>query len=335
MTNFRLLDLPAELRYHVYSFLIPNDMVITFENCGWLRSGEPDWTTNGIRKGEDVPSRIGGNPFYKNTLVRRWNHITVETQLFRVSKFVSNEALCKLSPYLHSLLLTVSAVLYGLNTYNFTVHGQTMWPKSLRSPLVFGPLGHPDRLPLLRNLRRIHIEVVPDINSHWAVKRQRSRLEYLVEILKEYADDSDQKSLLEDLKVDFQLTSQKPAQSACGKTVRGTINSCVPKDTEKFMFGLESLAYLRGIKDVEITGLPEWYTKCLQLSIQGRGGGVEKIDWPLVGSRRRGKGNSTQWKKYLVSTRKWHQPTLNWKEFAERNKITTPVDIEDFYAAGG
>jgi hypothetical protein len=188
---------------------------------------------------------------------------------------------------------------------------------------------------LLRNLRRIHIEVVPDINSHWAVKRQRSRLEYLVEILKEYADDSDQKSLLEALKVDFQLTSQKPAQSACGKTVRGTINSCVPKDTEKFMFGLESLAYLRGIKDVEITGLPEWYTKCLQLSIQGRGGGVEKIDWPLVGSRRRGKGNSTQWKKYLVSTRKWHQPTLNWKEFAERNKITTSVDIEDFYAVGG
>jgi hypothetical protein len=101
------------------------------------------------------------------------------------------------------------------------------------------------------------------------------------------------------------------------------------------MFGLESLAYLRGIKDVEITGLPEWYTKCLQLSIQGRGGGVEKIDWPLVEFRRRAKGNSTQWKKYLVSARKWHQPTLNWKEFAERNEITTPADIEDLYAADG
>jgi hypothetical protein len=97
MTDFRLLDLPVELRYHVYSFLIPRNMSITFERCGWLESGEPDWTTNGFRKGEDVPSKIGGNPFYRNTTVRRYNHVTVETQLFRVSKFVSNEALCKSS----------------------------------------------------------------------------------------------------------------------------------------------------------------------------------------------------------------------------------------------
>jgi hypothetical protein len=105
----------------------------------------------------------------------------------------------------HQPLLSASAVLYGSNTYNFTVHGQTMWPKSLRSPFVFGPLGHPDRLPLLRNLRSIHIEVISDANGHWAVKCQRSRLEYLVEVLKEHTDDSDQKSLLDDLKVDFQF----------------------------------------------------------------------------------------------------------------------------------
>jgi hypothetical protein len=48
MTDFRLLDLPAELRYHVYSFLIPQNMAITFDHCGWLESGEPDWTTNGF-----------------------------------------------------------------------------------------------------------------------------------------------------------------------------------------------------------------------------------------------------------------------------------------------
>jgi hypothetical protein len=36
-------------------------------------------------------------------------------------------------------------------------------------------------------------------------KCQRSRLEYLVEVLNEHTDDSDQKSPLDDLKVDFQF----------------------------------------------------------------------------------------------------------------------------------
>ncbi|KAL1800673.1 hypothetical protein ACET3X_001015 [Alternaria dauci] len=221
------------------------------------------------------------------------------------------------------------SVLYGMNRYKFTVHGQSIWPKSIRSPFVFGPFGHPDRLPLLRNLRIIHIEVVPEVDSHWAVKRQRSRLEYLVEILKEHADDSNQKSLLEDLEVDFHLVSNKP-RSICAKAPKCMAHPGIPKDTEKFMFGLESLAYLRGIKDVKIIGLPEWYAKCLQLSIQGGGGGVEEVDWPLVEIK-----PSKQRKKHLASTRKWHQPTLNWKEFAERNEITTPPDIDKLYATDG
>jgi hypothetical protein len=96
MLGFRLLDLPAEIRYHVWAFLIPHNVVITFERCGWLNYDEPEWITNGFTKGEDVPSSIGGNPFHRNTRVRRSNHFTVETQLFLVSQFVSNEARCKL-----------------------------------------------------------------------------------------------------------------------------------------------------------------------------------------------------------------------------------------------
>lgn len=97
MIGFRLLDLPAELRIHVYSFLIPHNMEITFERYGWSSSNEPDWTTNAFRKDEDFSYKIGSNPYYKNTKVRRYNHFTVETQLFRVSKFVSNETKCKSS----------------------------------------------------------------------------------------------------------------------------------------------------------------------------------------------------------------------------------------------
>jgi hypothetical protein len=237
---------------------------------------------------------------------------------------------CPFDPY--TLFLTLPAVLYGSNTYNFTVHGKALWPKSLRSPFVFGPLGHRDRLPLLRNLRSIHIHVIPDIDSHWAVKRQRSRLEYLVEILKEHADDSDQKSLLKDLKVNFQLVSPDTLRTIMHHGSRRVASPGVPKDAGKFMFGLESLASLRGIQDVEITGLPEWYTKCLQLAMQGKGGDVEETDWPLLEVRRRTNTRSTQWKKVLASTRKWHQPTLNWKEFADRNGIVTPPDIEKFWA---
>jgi hypothetical protein len=48
------------------------------------------------------------------------------------------------------------------------------------------------------------------------------------------------------------------------------------------MFGFESLATLSGVKDVSITGLPEWYAQCLTLCIQGIGGEVLETDWPLV-----------------------------------------------------
>ncbi|KAI4941033.1 hypothetical protein J4E91_011026 [Alternaria rosae] len=319
MIDFRLLDLPAELRIHVYSFLVPHNMVITFERYGRSSGSEPNWTTNAFQKGDDVPYKIGGNPYYRNTKVRRYNHFTVETQLFRVSESVSNE---------------VKSILYGSNTYNLTVHGNAMWPKSLRSPFIFGPFGHPARLPLLRNLRSIHIDVIPDVDSHWAVKRQRSRLEYLVEILKEHADDSDQKSLLQNLKVDFQLVSPDKAERRLRDrpTWPRVVKPGVPEDVGKFTFGLESLASLRGITDVEINGLPEWYAKCLQLAIQGKGGDIQETDWPLVELKRRANGKRRSSKRMLVSIRKWHQPTLDWKEFAERNGITTPADIDKFWA---
>jgi hypothetical protein len=225
------------------------------------------------------------------------------------------------------------AVLYGMNTYKFTVHGWPLWPKSMRSPHIFGSLGHPLRLSLLRNLRHIHIDVVPEIDSHWAVKRQRARLEYLVEILKEHADDDNQKSLLQDLKVDFRpACDDRRAQRRHFRRLYRQFHA-PPRSAEKFMFGLESLASLRGIKDVQITGLPEWYAKCMQLCIQGKGGQVQETDWPRVQVKRRRGGSSTRKKTQWVTLRKWYQPMLNWKEFAQRNDIAVPDDIDRFWEA--
>jgi hypothetical protein len=101
------------------------------------------------------------------------------------------------------------------------------------------------------------------------------------------------------------------------------------------MFGLESLATLSGVKDVSITGLPEWYAQCLTLCIQGMGGEVLETDWPLVQIKRARPLNLwdqryRKHKKYMVTTRKWYQPTPNWKEYAERNGIDIPRILTSF-----
>ena len=224
-----------------------------------------------------------------------------------------------------------SAVLYGSNTYEFTVDSNAHHPISLQSPLIFGPFGTDTRLPLLRNLRSIDIDVLPDYSSHWTVRRQRSRLEYFVQILKEYADDENRKSLLQDLKVELRPGIPNVRLGVRHATAHH-LSMQSPTDTEKVMFGLESLASLRGIKDVEIIGLPDWYARCLQLCIQGKGGYVQEVNWPLIEVKRRRETWSRQTKLGWITTRKWYQPTLNWKEFAERNGIPTPDDIDRFWA---
>jgi len=214
------------------------------------------------------------------------------------------------------------------------IDGSAHFPKSLSSPLIFGPFGNNGgaRLHLLRNLRSIRIDFVPDTDSHWAVKRQRSRLEYFVDVLKQHFDDEDRKSLLQELYVDVRIPGDR------GRDRRYSSNGNpipLPKDSEKFLFGLESLATLRGIKDVKITGVPDWYAQCLTLVIQGKGGDVLETDWPPLEVKR---SKSTGWSskktsKVWVTTRKWHQPTLNWKEFAQRNKVEIPDDIDKFWGA--
>jgi hypothetical protein len=115
-------------------------------------------------------------------------------------------------------------------------------------------------------MRSIHIHVVLDANSHWATKRHRARLEYFVEILKEHADNEKSRSLLQKLIVECGNAKAK-FRSHCDWTIRLP----APEDIEQFMFGLESLATLRGIRDVKVTGVSPWFAECLQLCIQGKG----------------------------------------------------------------
>ncbi|CAE7174905.1 hypothetical protein CFE70_005239 [Pyrenophora teres f. teres 0-1] len=305
---FRLFALPPELRHYIYSFLIPQSLTITFKHHTPERSSRYTsgayWASKGVKKDGSV-IQIGGDPFHKHTQVRRHHHFKVELQLLRLSKFFCND---------------VQSVLYGQNTYKFTVHGKSLVPISLRSPMIFGAIGQTqDTLSQLRNLRHIHIDVVAE-NYHWAVKRQRARLEYFVEILKMHADNADKKSLLEHLKVNFTMTP--------GDFV-------FPRDIEESMFGLESLVSLRGIRHVEFTGLPDWFTNCMQLAIKGQSGDVEMADWPLMEVKRSTNSVSNRMKVRWISSRKWYQPTLNWKKFAEQNGVDVPEDIDKFWATVG
>jgi hypothetical protein len=246
---------------------------------------------------------------------------------------------------MHSLsvqvTLTSPAVLYGSNTYIFTIDGRSHDPVSLASPLIFGPFGDRDgvHLPLLRNLRSVHIEVMLDTCSHYTVTRHRARLAYFVDTLNLHSDDATRKSLLENLHVEVCI----PRSGGYSRHNASDYSTwpTPPTDADDYMFGLESLATLRSVKDVKITGIPEWYAQCLKLCIQGTGGNVLETDWPLV-QVKRGTKPSNPWdqgvrkhKKYMVTTRRWYQPTLNWKEFAERNGIEVPADIDKFWAVEG
>lgn len=228
--------------------------------------------------------------------------------------------------------LTNSAILYGSNTYKFSINGSPHFPSSLTSPLIFGPFGNREELlPLLRNLRSIEIEFLLSDDDHWAAKRQRARLAYFVEILKQHSDDENRKSLLQELKINVCI----PSPTAARFNIFGNPSSLPPADCETHMFGLESLATLRGIKDVEVKGVPDWFSQCMQLCVQGKGGEVQETDWPLVKVKRSasnsGWAKKKKTKQSWVSTRKWYQPTLNWKEFAERNNIELPEDVDKYW----
>jgi hypothetical protein len=134
---------------------------------------------------------------------------------------------------------------------------------------------------------------ISGIATHWTAKRHRARLDYFIRILKEHADDEDQRSLLERLTV----------HADWGRS-------------QNVMYNLESLTSLRGIQDVDIKGnyLPTWYSKCLQLCVQGKGGNLLSIDYPLLLKRKLKKSNLPRRQKTYIkvweTTKLWHDPVL-------------------------
>lgn len=200
--------------------------------------------------------------------------------------------------------------MYGENIYVFSIDDRSHAPRSFQSPEIFGLLGDPIRLPLLRNLRSIELAVVVGDDTHWAVKRHRARIEHFINILKEHSDDEEQKSLLKYLKV------------RCERKYHTT------NELGHRMYGIESLAALQGIEYVEVTGtdLPGWYKKCLELCVSGKGGDVKPLDYPdVMTTKKVGQMYRKRKKTVWQTTRQWHQPLLNWEEYAQKNGVELPI----------
>lgn len=201
--------------------------------------------------------------------------------------------------------------------FAITINAQAHVPLSLKSPLIFGPLGQPHQLHVLRDLQHIMLRIEIDEDSSHAVVRQRARTQYFVDVLKEHAEDHNKKSLLKTLEVRIRGHFLHPADR------RARIDT--------HMFVLEVLTGLQGIGDVKILGLQPWFAQCLSLHLTGQGGqAVSKLDWPMRVTRRR-RSTFAKFQKTEVTTREYWQPMLNWKEYAVRNGIELPEDIDKYF----
>lgn len=98
------------------------------------------------------------------------------------------------------------------------------------------------------------------------------------------------------------------------------------------MFVLEPLAGLKRIESVQVTGTNPWLRSCLEICIKGEGGELEKIDWLVKKTRRKvRKGRyGSEWRYREESTRRYYQPTLDWRAFALRNEIPYDPEAYDF-----
>jgi len=99
--HFRLMDLPAELRIHIYSFLLPHNVVISHERTSDLSkslTGKKWWRIEASSKktGDVEPMRIGRQYWVHKHHKIHDDWPKLQTQLFLVNKEVFSEARGKL-----------------------------------------------------------------------------------------------------------------------------------------------------------------------------------------------------------------------------------------------
>jgi len=114
--HFRIMDLPAELRVHIYSFLLPHNLLLSHRQSGNAfnvdqKGVQMEWIIDARKKksGIVVPFAMGkrlvGGWAKCNGVLIRDKLPHAQTQLFRVNKEISNEArgkFCFIAHHRHS-----------------------------------------------------------------------------------------------------------------------------------------------------------------------------------------------------------------------------------------
>jgi hypothetical protein len=186
---------------------------------------------------------------------------------------------------------------------------------------------------LLRDLRHIHISFWLTDNTHWGLKRLRARLAYFIAELNAHAADEAKKSLLNRFSMDVGTLEDRAKRhiSNTGVLPRSRMSF---KGPTAYLFGFEEFVALQGIKTVELTDVPSWYAECLALCMRGVGGELKETEWPTVKVKRK-KRNCGVKKAVAVTTKEWWQPVYDWREFAIRNGVELPEDVDKYWEIKG
>jgi hypothetical protein len=183
---------------------------------------------------------------------------------------------------------------------------------------LFGPLEQPNHTGILRELQSVELQFGNPICSISGANRERDHLQHFVDAFNDRAEDPGQQSALHTLKVRISEYITVVLGTDLGEN-----------------FTLEVLSGLkRQLKKVTVEGPPSWFAQCLVLHLTGRGGPpVSKLSWPTKIKRRKitHVPSKQKWKFKRVSTRKDWQPTLDWREYALRNGIELPDDIDRYF----
>ncbi|KAF2999776.1 hypothetical protein E8E13_005526 [Curvularia kusanoi] len=227
--------------------------------------------------------------------------------LFSVNKAIATEA---------------RAVFFTGNIFEFDLEVVLYRPLPIEFLYIFGPLGEPHLIHILRDLRHVKLFLQTDGHSHHGFKRLQTGLQLFVNAFNKSHDDPTKSSLLETL--ELHVVDSNPIQPWMAKA----------SSLNKHIFALEVLADLKKpltqLKTISL--LPAWFSSCLALQLTGRGGRstatlawstkVVKSSQNMYGKRKRAK---------VVETRAYWQPRLDWREFAARNGIEMPEDAGRYF----
>jgi hypothetical protein len=88
---------------------------------------------------------------------------------------------------------------------------------------------------------------------------------------------------------------------------------------QNYVLAFESLMELRKLaicknatlEKVEVTGVPVWFSRCLEMYVSGKGGDIHK--------------------RTVKTWFRAEETVYDWFEFAERNNVAVPADIDEFW----